>query len=183
MNKVAIFKLNFKKRFDGWFPEEPTVVYASNSHKPRWRKPQWIAFTLVALVALAFAIYGGVQTYLRYSNPRLDVTASYFEKTLNCTKASVGDVVEVKVSLYWHGYVIPEFKRQVEIIDAYPETIFELVDGNNTHKSSGYGGGDEFKYSLKVIGNVASIELPKPRLYLDNVEIPLDGQSTNLEFM
>lgn len=177
MNKI-------EKLIRGWLPKEPKIALVNASLKPRWRKPAWIAFTVVAVVGIAFVAYTGVQTYMRYTNPQFDVTVNYFEKTLNCTEASVGDVIEVKVSVFWHGYVIPEFKRQVEIIDAYPETIFELVDGNNTHQYSGYGGGDEFKYSLKVIGNAAaSVELPKPKFYLDNVEIPLDGQSANLELM
>ncbi|MCW4004283.1 MAG: hypothetical protein NWE95_10275 [Candidatus Bathyarchaeota archaeon] len=177
-------KKTLEMRLRGWLPKETNIAHANKSLKPRWRKPAWIALTLVTIIVLSSAVFVGAQTLIRYSNPQADVTASYFEKTLNCTKASVGDVVEVKVSLYWHGYIIPEFKRQAEIIDAYPENIFELVDGNNTYQYSGYGGGNEFKYSLKVISNATvSTELPKPRLYLDNVEIPLDGQSANLEFM
>ena len=103
------------------------MAYSNKPLKPRWRKPTWIAFTLVVLVALAFATYTGVQTYLRYSNPQADVTASYFEKSLNCSTASVGDVVEVKVLVGWHGYVIPEFKREVKIIDPSPKAIFNSL--------------------------------------------------------
>jgi hypothetical protein len=136
---------------------------------------------MIAVIALAFAAYAGVQTYIRYSNPQADVTASYFEKTANCSTANVGDVVEVNVRVYWHGYVIPEFRREVKIIDPYPESNFELIDGNNTYGYSGCGGGDHFTYLLEVIGDGAlSIELPKPRLYLDNTEIPLTGTSTGL---
>lgn len=166
----------------GWLPKEPLKAYASKASKPRWRKPYWIAFTSIVIVGSAFATYTGVQTYLRYSNPQLDVTASYYEKTLNCSTASLGDIVEVEVSVYWHGYVIPEFKRQVEIIDPYPESNFQLVGGNNTCTYSGHGGGNQFKYLLKVIGDdVASIELPKPRLYLDNSEIPLFSESQSFD--
>jgi hypothetical protein len=166
----------------GWLPKEPITAYASKAAKPRWRKPYWIAFTLVAIVGLAFATYTGVQTYLRYSNPQLDVTTSYYEKTLNCTAASVGDVVEVNVLVGWHGCVIPEFKREVKIVDPYPESNFELVGGNNTYGYSGYGGGVHFTYLLEVIGDGAvSVELPKPRLYLDGSEISLRGTIAVLE--
>ena len=118
---------HIENRIRGWLPKEHVMVHANNSSKPRWRKPTWIAFTLVVLVALAFATYTGVQTYLRYSNPQADVTASYFEKSLNCSTASVGDVVEVKVLVGWHGYVIPEFKREVKIIDPSPKAIFNSL--------------------------------------------------------
>jgi hypothetical protein len=171
-----------EKRIRGWLPKESNLAYALKTSKPRWRKPAWIAITVVAVIALAFAAYTGVQTYLRYSNPRLDITASYYEKTLNCSTASVGDVVEVEVSVYWHGYVIPEFKRHVEIIDPYSESNFQLVGGNNTYTYSGHGGDSQFKYLLKVTGAEAGpIELPKPRLYLDGSEIPLTGTSAVLE--
>ncbi len=93
--------MNVKKRLDerirGWLPKDTTLSYAAKAVKPRWRKPAWIALTLFAVTALAFAAYIGVQTYIRYSNPQADVTASYFEKSLNCTTASVGDIVEVTV--------------------------------------------------------------------------------------
>jgi hypothetical protein len=175
-------KRHQEKVSNGWLPKEPSLAYASKAPKPRWRKPVWVAFTLVAAVAIAFAAYTGVQTYIRYSNPQADVTASYFEKSLNCTTASVGDVVEVNVLVYWHGYVIPEFKREVKIVDPYLEGNFELVGGSNTYQYSGYGGGDQFKYLLKVIGDGAvSVELPNPRLYLDKVEIPLTGTSTVID--
>jgi hypothetical protein len=175
-------KKSLENRIRGWLPKEPITAYANKPLKPRWRKPTWIALTLVAVIALAFATYTGVQTYLRYSNPQADVTASYYEKSLNCTTASVGDIIEVKVLVGWHGYVIPEFKREVKIIDPYPESNFELVGGSNTYQYSGYGGGDQFKYLLKVIGDGAvSVELPNPRLYLDKAEIPLTGTSTVID--
>ena len=171
-----------ERNIRGWLPKEPSVACANKPLKPRWRKPTWITLTLVVLVALAFATDVGVQTYIRYSNPQADVTANYFEKSLNCSTVSVGDVVEVKVLVGWHGYVIPEFKREVKIIDSYPESNFELVGGSNTWEYSGYGGGDQFKYLLEVIGKESGpIELPKPRLYLDNTEILLNGQSAILE--
>jgi hypothetical protein len=175
-------KKYIEKSIRGWLPKEPITAYASKASKPRWRKPYWIAFTLVVIVGLAFATYTGVQTYLRYSNPQLDVTASYYEKALNSSIANVGDVVEVKVLAGWHGYVIPEFKREVKITDPFPESNFKLVGGSNIYESSGYGGSYQFKYLLKVIGEESvSIELPKPRLYLDNSEILLSGESTVIE--
>ena len=166
----------------GWLPKEPIAAYANKPLKPRWKKPTLIALTLVAVIALAFFVYRGVQIFINYSNPQADVTASYFDKSLNCSTANVGDVVEVKTRVYWHGHVFPEFKRQVNIIDPYSESNFELVSGNNTRQYNGYGGGDQFTYLLKVTGNdTQSVELPKPRLYLDGSEIPLMGTSAVLE--
>jgi hypothetical protein len=177
--------MNFEKirnRFRGWLPKEPIIAHAFKMSRPRWRKSYWIVFTSIAVVGLAVATYTGVQTYRRYSDPQLDVTAGYYEKTLNCTSANVGDVVEVYVLVGWHGHVIPEFKREVSIVDPYFESSFELVGGNNTYGYSGYGGGDQFTYLLKVIGNdTQSIEMPKPRLYLDGSEISLNGTNAVLE--
>lgn len=171
-----------QNRIQGWLPKEPRVAYSSKTVKPRWRKSSWVALSLIAITAVAFIAYTGVQTFMRYSNPQADITANYFEKSLNCTSVNVGDTVEVKVLVDWHGYVFPEFKRQIQIIDAYPEGNFELVSGNNTRQYSGYGGGEAFQYLLKVTSsNNASIELPKPRLILDNAEIPLKGANTGLE--
>jgi hypothetical protein len=157
-------------------------MYASRPLKPRWRSPYWIAFTMVVLVAVVFVAYLGMKMYLRYSNPQLDVTASYYEKTLNCSMASAGDIVEVKVLVDWHGYVLPEFKRAVRMVDPFPENVFQLMGGSNFLNYNGAGGGYQFTYLLKVINNTSiSIELPKPQLYLDNIEIPLTGSSTFLE--
>jgi hypothetical protein len=177
--------LNIKKSLEngirGWFPKESSVAYAKLS-KPRWKRPYWIAFAILVLVTVAFVAYVGMQTYLRYSNPQLDLTSSYFEKTLNCSIASSGDVIEVNVQVYWHGYIIPEFKRDVKIVDYFPENNFQLINGSNIYESNGYGGSYQLKYLLKVIGNEsASVELPKPSLYLDNFEIPLQGASSVLE--
>ena len=124
------FKNKLESRIRGWLPKEASLSYATKAAKSRWHKPVWIALTLVTVIALAYAVYIGAQTYIRYSNPHADVTASYFEKTLNCTEAKVGDVIEVKVLVGWHGYIFPEFKRQVQIVDSYPEGNFELVSGN-----------------------------------------------------
>ncbi len=175
-----IKKKCLEKPFRGWLPREPFKIYAAKPFKPRWRRPAWIALSMVAIVALGFAVYAGVQTYLRYSDPKLDVTAAYFEKTLNCTTASVGDVVEVTVRWGWHGYIIPEFKRQVRVIDAFPEDQFALVAGSNVYEYTGYGGSDQFTYALKVVAEVSDLELPESKLYLDNVEIPLTGTNTIL---
>ena len=126
-------KKSLESRIRGWLPKEPIAAYANKPLKPRWRKPARIALTLVAVMSLAFVTYTGVQTYLRYINPQADVTASYYEKSLNCSTASVGDVVEVKVLVGWHGYVIPEFKREVKIIDPIPKaTLNSTVEATLT---------------------------------------------------
>ncbi len=171
-------KKSLDRRVRGWLPKEPKLAYAPKPSKPRWRKPRWIAFTLISIIALSSIAFVGIRTYMRYSDPRLDVSASYFEKALNCSTASVGDVIEVAVRVGWHGYIFPEFKRQVTFIDPYPESNFQLVGGNNTHSYVGGGGSDQFTYQLKVISDVAAVDLPEPKLYLDHVEIPLTGIST-----
>ena len=176
------FKMGLRRRsekfFRGWIPKEPFAAYANAPLKPRWKRPAWVAFTLIAIVALSLFAYKGVQALIFYTNPQADVTASYYEKSLNCSTAKVGDVVEVQVRVYWHGHVFPEFKRQVEIIDDYAQGSFELVAGNNTLQYSGYGGDNHFKYLLKVTDSGASSELPQPKLYLDSVKIPLAGSRT-----
>jgi hypothetical protein len=137
---------------------------------------------LAVVAALAFAAYAGAQTHIRYSDPTADVTTAYFEKTANCTAASVGDTIEVTLDVYWHGYVVPEFKRQVVIVDPYPEGTFELVGGNNTCQYCGYGGDSQYHYQLKVVNSdQASVELPEPKLYLDNTGVPLGGESVQVE--
>jgi hypothetical protein len=180
-------KKSWKNQIRGWVSKESIRAYA-HKPKPRWKRPIWVAFGLIGVVFLAFFAFRGIQTLIFYTNPQADVTASYYGKALNCTSARVGDVVEVSVYVYWHGHVFPEFKRQVEIIDPYPESNFELINGNesnfgrlshvNTLQYSGYGGMAQLKYQLKVIGNdIESLELPKPKLYLDNTEIPLYSES------
>ena len=86
------------KSIRGWLPKEPFAAYANKPLKPRWKKPAWIALTLVAVIALSFLAYRGIQIYINYINPQADVTASYFDKSLNCTTANVGDIVEVKTN-------------------------------------------------------------------------------------
>jgi len=180
--------MNLKKSLErcvrGWLPKEPSRAFAHKTLKPRWQNPYWITLTLVLVVALAGIVYIGVNTYLRYSNPLMDITASYYEKTVNSTTAGVGDVVEVKVLVGWHGYVIPEFKRNVKIVDPFPEGYFSLASENetNVYQSEGYGGSYQLKYLLRVVGGDSeSVEFQKPRLYLDGVEIPLSGTSPTLE--
>ncbi len=171
-------KKTLNNRIRGWLPKEHNITYAQKAVKPRWRKPYWIAFTLIGITAIGSMAFLGVRTYIRYSDPQADVTASFYEKCLNCSAASKGDFIVVKVLVGWHGYILPEFKRQVVIIDPFPVSNFQLVGGNNTYQYSGYGGGYQFTYLLKVIGNdTQSLELPKPRLYLDGSEISLRGTS------
>ena len=174
-------KKYLQNRIRGWLPKAPSIAIAQKTLKPRWRNPYWITLTLVVAVAIAGFVYLGVNTYFRYSSPLMDITANYYEKTVNGTSISIGDVVEVKVLVGWHGYVIPEFKRNVKIIDAFPESSFILLSESNVYESSGYGGSYQYKYSLRVTGEEGiSAELPKPQLYLNSVEIPLNGASPTL---
>lgn len=166
--------------FRGWLPKEVNITHSAKSAKPRLRNPAWIIFTVVTVCVLAFAVFTGIQTYIRYSNPQTDLTTSHFEKTLNCTQATVGDVVEVNVLIDWHGHVLPEFKRQIQIIDAYPDN-FELINGSTTRQYNGYGGSDWFQYLLKVTGGTGTVMLPKPELYLDNTVVSLSGQQPNIQ--
>jgi hypothetical protein len=170
---------SLENRIRGWLPKEYNAAYLNKSLKPRWRKPYWIALIIVSATVLAGFTFIGATTYLRYSNPAMDITAGYYEKTVNCSTAHAGDVVEINVSVYWHGYVFPEFKRQVRIVDSFPESNFSLLSDGNVYESSGYGGSYQLRYLLKVIeGESGSVQLPKPQLFLDNIEICLEG--TNL---
>lgn len=140
-----------------------------------------IMFIVVIVIVLAGITFVAVKTYIHYSNPLMDVTASYYEKTVNSTTVNVGDIVEVKVFVYWHGYVFPEFKRDVKIVDPFSEDYFALASGSNVYEYKGRGRSCLFNYSLRVVGGEGlSIELPKPRLYLDSVEIPLNGTISTL---
>jgi hypothetical protein len=170
-----------EKRIRGWLPKEPKITYARKSSKISW-KPYWKAISIVAfLIILSSVAFIGVRTYLRYSDPKADVTSGYFEKTVNSTTMDVGDTLEVKVTIYWHGYVLPEFKRDVKIVDPFSEVYFALADETNIYESIGYGGSHQFEYTLQAIGGDGlSGELSKPRLYLDNVEILLEGTSPTL---
>jgi hypothetical protein len=173
---------NSQRLYRGWLPKEGNVIHSTKTTLPRWRRPKWLALSMIAVVSLAFVAYTGVQTYVRYSNPQADVTASYFEKTLNCTQATIGDVVEVNVLVGWHGHIFPEFKRQVKIVDAYPDN-FELIKGNVTCQYIGYGGGDQLQYQLKITAGNGSIELPKPELYLDNTPVSLSGNTAIIQLI
>lgn len=175
-------KNSIKYMILGWLPKEPSMTYAVKTLKYRWRKSFRVAFATVALIAVVSVVYFSVQTYLRYSNPQMDITASYYEKTLNCSTANVGDIVEVRVLVGWHGYIVPEFKRAVKIFDPFPDNNFELIGGNNTCYTNGYGGSYQLQYLLKVAkADHAYIELPKPLLYLDTIKVPLQGVNAVLE--
>ncbi len=166
----------------GWLPKEP-VLQSNKSQRLSLRKPRWIALTLVAVIALAFVAYSGVQTLLRWSNPQLDVTAGYFEKTLNSTNVHVGDLVQVTFRVGWQGHILPEFVRNVKVVDVLPENSFVLVNGTNIYEYKGNGGSDQFTYTVKVTGQTGFVELPKPKLFLDGVEIALNGTSPKLEVL
>lgn len=180
--------MNLKKyvenRIRGWLPKESSRAYVHKPSKPRW-KPYLKVISIVAvLILLSSVAFVGVRTYLRYRDPKADVTASYFEKTVNSTTINIGDTVEVKVTVQWHGYVLPEFKRDVKIVDPFSETYFVLANETNMYESSGYGGSYQLKYTLQAIaGEGLSIELSKPKLYLDNAEIPIEGTSPTLNIL
>jgi hypothetical protein len=117
------------------------------------------------------------------SNPKADITASYYGRTVNSTVVNVGDVVDVKLQVYWHGYVVPEFRREVKIFDSFSESQFMLMNGTNVYESKGYGGSYLIEYSLKALEEGAPVESLKPRLYLDNFEIPLTSTHPTIELM
>lgn len=177
--------MNLKKRLEtfirGWLPKESNMAYIHKPSKPRLKVFLKTLSIIMAVIALVGVTLFGVSTYLHYINPAMDVAPSpYYEKTTNSTTVSVGDIVEVNVWVHWHGYVVPEFKRNVKIIDPFPESYFSLASENetNVYESQGYGGTNQLKYLLRVVGGEgASIELPEPRLYLDGAEISLSGTS------
>jgi hypothetical protein len=108
----------------------------------------------------------------------MDVPHAEFLKTMNVTRVRIGDMIKVEVFIGWHGHVLPEFKRNVKVIDPFPEDYFILVDGSNICEYRGRGPGPGFSYSLKVVEGLGeSVVLPKPIFYLDGVEIPLSGTS------
>ena len=166
----------FKEKIRGWLPKEP-ILQANKQRQIRWRSPRWITLTLVTMISVAFVAYTGVQTYVRWSNPELDVTANYFEKNLNSTSVHLGDFVQVTFRVGWHGHILPEFERNVKVVDELPQNGFVLVDGTNIHEYCGSGGSDQFSYTLKVTGQGGVVELPKPKLFLDGTEISLTGSS------
>ena len=180
-------KKSLENRVRGWLPKESRIVYMHKPSKSGWKifwKTLSIVVVVIVLVGVAFV---GVRTYLHYSNPALDVVPSpYYEKTTNSSTVGVGDIVEVDVWVHWHGYVLPEFKRNVKIVDPFPESFFSLARENetNVYQSQGYGGSYRLKYLLRVVsGEGASAEFPAPRLYLDDVQIPLSGTSTTLKIV
>jgi hypothetical protein len=171
-----------ENRIRGWLPKEPKLSYAHKPSKPKWKHYLKIGSIVAAVILIAGVAFVGARTYMRYSNPAMDFAPSpYYEKTTNTTTVGAGDVVEVNVWVYWHGYVFPEFKRNVRIVDPFPDGYFTLADETNIFESSGYGGSHHLKYLLRAVGGEGvTIELPKPRLYLDSVEISLSGSSPTL---
>lgn len=175
-----ILKEYLDTRIRGWLPKDHSLAYSKKPLSSRWKNPYLITLTVFVLITAVFVTYGGVQTYLRYNNPKIDITSSYYQKILNSSIARIGDVVEVKVQVYWHGYLIPEFKRDIRIVDSFPENTFQLIEGSNTFRASGYGGSYEIRYLLKITSLLsANIELPEPKLYLDAIEVPLNRVDTN----
>jgi hypothetical protein len=175
-------KKYLENRIRGWLPKEPSISYAHKLSKPKWKQYLKTVSIVAGVVLLAGIIFVGARTYMRYSNPAMDVAPSpYYEKTTNSTTVGISDVIEVNVWVHWHGHVFPEFQRNVKIVDPFPDGYFTLADETNIVESSGYGGSYHLKYLLRAVdGEGVTIELPKPRLYLDSVEVPLSGSSPTL---
>jgi hypothetical protein len=173
-----------EKSIQGWLPKEPKIAYVHKLSKPSG-KPYWKVISIVAvLIVLCSVAFVGGRTYIRYIDPKADVKASYFEKTVNSTTINIGDNIEVKVTVYWHGYLFPEFKRDLKIVDPLSETYFALANETNMFESTGYGGSYQFIYTLQAIaGEGLSAELPKPRLYIDNVEVPVEGKIPTIDIL
>jgi hypothetical protein len=72
----------------------------------------------------------------------------------------------------------------VKIVDVIPQEGFVLVDGTKSYEYTGGGGSDQYTYALKIIGQAdETVELPKPKLYLDNAEIYLSGTSPTIQVL
>jgi hypothetical protein len=140
-----------------------------------------IALTVVATVALTLLPIQGANRS-RWSDPHLDVTANYFVKSMNATSVHVGESVEVTFACGWHGRVLPEFMRDVKVVDALPDNAV-LVEGCNVFEYSGSGGSDQYVYTVKVTGQTGVIELPKPELFLDGTKIALNGTTPTIEIL
>jgi hypothetical protein len=124
----------------------------------------------------------GVETWMRKTDPLRDVPSAEFQKTVSKTQATIGDIFTVDVFVGWHGHILPEWTRHVEVFDPYPEDYFVLAGGNNTYEYDGYGPGPAFTYSLRVVGGAGkTVQLLTPRFYLDGVEIPLRGTTPEIE--
>lgn len=137
-----------------------------------------VFIVVIAGLVLAF----GVEAWMRKADPLRDVPSAEFQKTTSKTQAAIGDIFTVDVFIGWHGHVLPEWPRHVEVFDLYPEDYFTLAGGNNTCEYDGYGPGPGFTYSLKVVGGAGKIiQLPAPTFCLDGVEIPLRGTAPEID--
>jgi len=144
----------------------------------RSRRIVLAAASVFLAVIAGLAVAYGIEVWMRKTNPLIDVPSAEFRKTVNATTVGVGDVLRVEVFIGWHGHVLPEFTRHVEVVDPYPEDRFILVDGSNRYEYYGTGPGPGFTYTLKVVGGQGeTVQLPPSRFYLDGVEIPLSGTS------
>jgi hypothetical protein len=84
-------------------------MHTDKTTKLRWTKTQWIALSVVAMVALVFIVYSGMQTVLRWSNPQLDMTANYFEKSVNAAAVYVGALWRLRFVLAGRAGLFPSF--------------------------------------------------------------------------
>lgn len=94
-----------------------------------------VFIVVIAGLVLAF----GVEAWMRKADPLRDVPSAEFQKTTSKTQAAIGDIFTVDVFIGWHGHVLPESHRHVEVFDLYPEDYFTLAGGNNTCEYDGYG--------------------------------------------
>jgi len=139
-----------------------------------------IFLTVIGGLAVAY----GIEVLMRKTNPIMDVPSAEFQKTVNATTVRMGDVFKVDIFIGWHGHVLPEFKRQVKVVDPFPEDYFTLESGSNIYEYRGGGPGPWFAYTLKVVGGQGkTVQLPPPKFYLDGVEIPLSGTSPLIQIV
>lgn len=160
----------------GWLPKTSSIACANNQSKSIWRRPIWLAIILITLVGLSIVTFLGANALICYTDNN-GITPTYFERTINCTSMpKIGDELEVQVSVYWPGCASDRFVQQVDIVDSYSESNFQLVSGNNGLQNSGYGCCGHFTYVLKVIGDdVGSLYVSFPQLYIDGTEVSVIG--------
>jgi hypothetical protein len=141
-----------------------------------------MAASLLRIGTAGLAVAYGIEVWMWKTNPLMDVPSAEFQKTVNATTVRQGDIVRVNLFIGWHGHVLPEFTRHVKVVDPYPEDCLILVTGSNTYEYNGAGPGPGFTYTLKVVGGQGkTLQLPQPKFYLDDVEIPLNGESPSLQ--
>lgn len=61
-------------------------------------KKKLIMFIVMVVIVLVGITFVDVKTYIRYSNPLMDITASYYEKTVNGTTVILVKLLKSKFS-------------------------------------------------------------------------------------